>query len=491
LLDGRSVDFSSHCYQLDMLTEGHPRQCFLKGAQVGITSVRMLKTIHNLISNRFPQGALYLFPSRIDVQDFSRGRFGPLIKDNEQLQRHIEPDATDAQTIKRIGRSVLYLRGARSTHKIRGLKRSASQLKSIPVDSLTLDECDEMAADMITLAQERLSHSAVKEEIYLSTPSVPDWGVDVLFKQSDQRHWFIKCDRCSTETCLELEFPECLVEDSKGRVIRACKHCGAEIRPENGKWIPLYPQVKDLVGWRISQLNSAFVEPGKIISAYRRPPHGNITEVYNSKLAQAHIEAENRLTIEQILKLCDPSREMLLQDVGNTLHCVIARPHWAGKLLIKRIAEVPDFQDLTELMRKYHVGRCVIDAMPETRKCREFAQSYPGKVFLCYYSESQKGGPAWNDEKYTVTINRTECLDQSHFVIASGEVILPAQNEAVNEFAQHCSNIARVLHKDDDTGMSKYIYIQTGPDHFRHSWGYCYLALLRAATGFFAECSLD
>jgi hypothetical protein len=500
LLDGQPVDFASHPYQVDMLKEDHPRQCFLKGAQVGITSVRMIKTIYSLIDGRFSQGALYLFPSQIDVQDFSRGRFGPLIKDNEQLQRFVEPDSVDAQTIKRIGKAVLYLRGARSTHKIRGLKRSASQLKSVPADSITYDEMDEMSPDMITLAQERLSHSTVKEEIYLSTPSVPDFGIDALFKESDQRYWFIKCDKCGHKTCLELEFPECLIETSDGRVIRACKRCSAEIRLEKGRWIPLHPsRSKELVGWRISQLNSAFVDPGKILSAFRRPPHGNITEVYNSKLAQAHVEAENRLTVEQVLALCDPSREMLLQDlqmsymgvdVGSTLHCTIARPHWNGKLLITRIAEVPGFQDLTELMRKYHIERCVIDGMPEIHKCREFAQAHPGKVFLCYYSESQKGGPAWNDDKYQVNINRTEALDQSHFAIAAGEVILPSQNEAVNEFAKHCSNIARVLHKDEDTGMSKYMYIQTGPDHLRHSWGYCYLALLRASTGFFSGCDL-
>ena len=79
LLDGRPFSLEGHGYQRDILTENAQRQVFLKGAQVGITSVQMIKTLHGLISGRYPQGALYLFPSRGDVADFSRGRFNPLI----------------------------------------------------------------------------------------------------------------------------------------------------------------------------------------------------------------------------------------------------------------------------------------------------------------------------------------------------------------------------------------------------------------------------
>ncbi len=116
---------------------------------------------------------------------------------------------TDSQNTKRIGKSMLYLRGARSTAKIGGLKRTSSQLKSVPIDRVVFDEVDEMEPAMIDLAKERLSHSSVKEEIFLSTPSVPDYGVDKLYQKSDQQHWFIRCDKCGGETCDErqLYFP--------------------------------------------------------------------------------------------------------------------------------------------------------------------------------------------------------------------------------------------------------------------------------------------
>jgi hypothetical protein len=44
-----------------------------------------------------------------------------------------------------------------------------------------------MESAMIDLALERMAHSTVKEEAYLSTPSIPDFGIDRLYNQSDQR----------------------------------------------------------------------------------------------------------------------------------------------------------------------------------------------------------------------------------------------------------------------------------------------------------------
>ncbi|MFC1544981.1 phage terminase large subunit family protein, partial [Gemmatimonadota bacterium] len=451
-----------------------------KGAQVGVTSVVMLKTLHGLISGRYPQGALYLFPSRIDVQDFSRGRFNPLINDNDSVSRFVQD--TDSQTIKRIGKSMLYLRGARSTGKAGGMKRSSSQLKSIPVDRVVFDEADEMEPAMIDLALERLSHSSLKEEICLSTPTIPDYGVDKLFQGSDQRHWFIRCSKCGGDTCLELEFPNCLEELADKRVIRLCQRCrDNEVHPVDGHWEALCPDgAKDMVGWRISQLNSAFVEPGKILRLYRDPPGGNLTEVYNSKLAQAHVAAENRLTVPEVIGLCgdelvaetDPGPCYLGADEGKLIHVVIGKRHRDKDGQLVYVSSFPDWSQLDGLMKRFNVVRAVIDALPETRLAREFAREHQGKVYLSYYSEHQKGSYAWSDREMTVTANRTEALDASHNELSQGKVLLPRESETLHEFARHCANVARVLQANQETGSTRYVYLKTGDDHYRHAQSY-------------------
>ena len=483
-LDGQPFSLEKHEYQRDMLTEDSPRQVFLKGAQVGATSAIMLKTLHGLISGRYPQGVLTLFPTRSDVLDFSRGRFNPLINDNDCVARFVQD--TDSQTIKRIGRGMLYLRGARSTTKIQGMKRTSSQLKSVPADRVVFDECDEMEPAMIDLAKERFSHSKLKEEVYLSTPTIPNFGVDGLFQNSDQRHWMIQCQKCGGETCLELEFPNCLEELPDGRVIRLCQRCrDQEIHPRDGRWVSLTPdRAKDMVGWRISQLNSLFIDPGEILKLFRDPPNGNISEVYNSKLAQAHIAAENRLTVSEILNLCgdvpiaegDSGPCFLGADIGSLIHCVIGKrhPNKAGQIVY--VGAFPDWSHLDSLMRRFNVARAVIDALPETRLSREFAQRHKGKAYICFYQNHQKGEYVWDEKNLTVKANRTETLDASHSEISQGVLIIPRESETIHEFARQCTNAARVLHTDPDTGSSRYTYLKTGHDHYRHSLNYMTMA---------------
>ncbi len=74
LLDRRPADFASHPYQIAPLEEKTPRQCAIKGARPGFTSNYMLKTVHGLIYAHYPQRALYLFATRQDLVDFSKGQ---------------------------------------------------------------------------------------------------------------------------------------------------------------------------------------------------------------------------------------------------------------------------------------------------------------------------------------------------------------------------------------------------------------------------------
>ena len=127
----------------------------------------------------------------------------------------------------------------------------------------------------------------MKEEVYLGTPSLPDYGVSALYEASDQRMWEIKCSHCSTGTVLELEFPSCLLELSDGRVIRGCKKCKQEIFPKDGHWIIQYPQrSKDLTGFWISRLNSGYADLRKILRTFQDASNKNKAEFYNSTLAK-------------------------------------------------------------------------------------------------------------------------------------------------------------------------------------------------------------
>ena len=174
---GGPFTLRGHEYQVDILQCKHKDQVIMKAAQMTITEVAILRNIHSLIHRRYPNGALYLFPTKDDVTDFSKGRFDPLIDKNpEAIGRFVY--GTDAANIKKIGGGMLYLRGARATANIKGMKKSSSRLKTVPVDGITFDEYDEMTPSMVTLAMERISHSKIGDVLKLSTPTIPDYGID-------------------------------------------------------------------------------------------------------------------------------------------------------------------------------------------------------------------------------------------------------------------------------------------------------------------------
>jgi hypothetical protein len=177
-------------------------------------------------------------------------------------------------------------------------------------------------------------------------------------------------------------------------------------------------------------------------------------------------------------------------DQGKDLHVVILRPHWqkAGELL--HLGIYRDWNELDRLMKSFSVGRAVVDAMPEMRNARAFAQRHPGRVFLNFYNEHQKHQPKWDEVKLTVSCNRTESLDASHRLIQEREVILPRESELVRQFAVHLHNVAKKLEEDEETGSKRYVYIKLGPDHFRHAFNYAVIALQNAAGGFFAGLDL-
>jgi len=384
---------------------------------------------------------------------------------------------------------MLYLRGARATGKIEGIKKTSSSLKGIPVDRIVFDEVDEMDPAMIDLALERLSHSKVKEEAYLSTPSIPDFGISKLYDESDQRIWMILCEHCGAETCLELEFPNCLLELPTGQVIRACKKCQKEIFPRNGHWVVQYLQrSKDLVGWWISQLNSVYVDPGKILKAFRDPPNRNLAEVYNSKLGMAYISADNRLTVNDVYACCGQGAMAMNHqgpcgmgvDVGSLLNVVVGFKPKDRVLQVCYTARVSSFNDVSDIVKRFNVKFAVIDMEPELRKVREFQAAEPYLVFLCDYVDSVVTGPAWDESKMIVKVNRTEVCDTTHDLVTSpGLLILPKRNEELEIFAKQVSNMAKVLQEDQETGSRGYRYRKLGEDHYRHALNYFYLASTR------------
>jgi hypothetical protein len=465
ILDGQPFDFHRHEYLREPYQDDHSHIVEMKAAQMGLTTKGMLRALYGARYRGY-KGILYLFPSRTDVLDFSKSRISPLIEDNpESIGEWIKD--TDSAGLKQVWNAFLYLRGM----------QSRVGLKSIPVDFIVFDELDEAPPNMVDMALERMAHSEFKDVMKLSNPTLPDYGIDKAFQETDQRYWLLKCPACGHYTCLEDTFPDCLLETG-GRVIRACERCKSELNPSIGEWVAKKPSITDKRGYHYSQLFSHYVDPAEMLHQYRTTT--NFQDFYNLKIGIAYIEAENRLTVQEVLALCsndgiassDSGPCSMGVDQGNDLHVVIGKriPNKAGKIL--HLEAYRDWEELDRLMKNFNVSRCVVDALPETRNARAFAERHPGKVYLNYYNEHQKGSYKWNERDLIVQCNRTESLDASHNEILNSQLVLPKECEIVREFAKHLHNVAKKLEEDEETGSKRYVYVKLGSDHFRHAFNY-------------------
>jgi hypothetical protein len=111
---------------------------------------------------------------------------------------------------------------------------------------------------------------------------------------------------------------------------------------------------------------------------------------------------------------------------------------------------------------------------------RAFRESVSREVYGCIYQEHQRGPASWDVVDGIVRINRTEVCDATHSLcVTGGRLLLPRRNPEIEEWVRHMTNIAKVLEEDKDTGSKEYHYRKLGPDHYRHSLNYAYLASQR------------
>ncbi len=147
-----------------------------------------------------------------------------------------------------------------------------------------------------------------------------------------------------------------------------------------------------------------------------------------------------------------------------------------------------EWSELDQLVERFQVRRCVIDALPELHAAQEFVQKHSGRAWRCFFKESARGGAVWNEERHEVAVNRVEALDLSAAQILQGGLVLPRRQPLLELFAAQLTVDAKKLLTDEDTGEQRYTYVKTRPpvrpgeneeyreNHFRFALTYDLLA---------------
>jgi len=488
----------------------------MKSAQAGVTEVAINRALYVL--DRLRRDVLYVLPTSLNASDFSKARFATALALSPKLAEIF----TDTNTVnlKQAGTNTLYIRGSRGD----------SNLKSIPVSELFLDEIDEMDQKQIWLALERLSGQVHKHVWGISTPTIPNYGIHKLYMTSTQEHFVFKCPCCSRWT--EFVWPDCIeiigehVADVRcHESFLKCKECKNklvhETKPDwlgTGTWNATAKNANpDIRGFHVNQLYSFTVTPGELVVAYFRGFGDELAnkEFHNSKLGLPFIGDGAKVTDED-LQACvrnhtkDDARpeiggeriitmgvdqgkwsyvevcEWFYDQYTHDLNAVAtAKVLWEGKFY-----EDEWDQRLDELMREWQVLACVIDADPWPMEARRFAKRFPGYVWLCRYrrgvtakeisiTDDEDGAPL-------ATVDRTNWLSASLGRFRQPRrIILP--RDVSHEYQEHLKAPVRTYEREKkDTkkdqqaksgGNVVATFVSTGPDHFAHARTYAEIAL--------------
>lgn len=454
------MEFNKHRFLIEPYTDNSKDQVIMKSAQVGWSVLAILKTLH--FAHYGKMNVIYVLPTRNVVKDFVTPKVNPIIQKNPHIDKIVSVDSVN---LKQIGDRFIYYRGAFSD----------VEAISISADIVVADEYDRSDQNVLITYQSRLQASDHGYYWKFSNPSIPNFGTHELYINSDQKHWFVRCQRCNHEWFMSFEKGDKEHYVDKDREVYACGNCHQELSDsarQNGRWVAKYPN-RDRRGYHISQLFMPWVSAKKIMSQYRE---SDSQFFYNFVLGLPYISAEfviNRASIIKCVTPDKPSMENLVLGVDNGVE-----KHWVlgNQTGIIAYGVTESWEDIEKMIRLYNCI-CVIDANPYPNIPKKLAETYRGKVFIHYYQQDTKnlGVTRWGegDKSGVVYSDRTKLLD-----MIAGEINGETLNFYINErelekYVYHAENVYRAV-QTNALGIQKGVWItkENKPDHWLHATAY-------------------
>lgn len=412
--EGRKYPFLKEIYDA---VSNYQKVVIQKPTQVGATELALNATLFFLDTTQ--ENAMYMLPTKGQLSDFSHQRIDRAVEQSSYLGEMF-PDITNVG-LKQSKNGALYLRGA----------RTKSGLEEVPVGCLVRDELDRMDEENADLAMKRLGASRYKWQIDLSHPTYPDAPINRAYKNSSQGKWMITCPACDTGQTLDWE------ANYYNNNQLTCRECGEEWEKEtlwdNGSWKHSEPK-NPVRGFQFSQLLSptvTFDEQEREYEKAQREGGYKLEQFYNTVLGLPFAVKGTKLTREDVHNLQTFSKmgeaipdqqdePVLGVDVGNQLH------YWvqAGEQVYD-VGSVEAFSSLKQIVKRFNVVKVVVDAMPETRKAREFINSLPCRGWICRRSDKLEAGRSIKQKTSEIKVNMTEHFDKFFAQFNNEEIELP------------------------------------------------------------------
>lgn len=467
----RLIEFDNHRFLLAPYMDDAKIQVGRKSTQVGWSTMAIVKSIH--YSNYREANVIYTLPSKSVVKDFVKPKVDPLIETNPVIHEMIGD--TNSAGLKAVGKRFIYFRGT--------WEQSAAI--SISGDILINDEYDRSKQLVLDTYKTRLDAAGINNptmgiEWAFSNPSVPNAGVDALWQQSDQKHWYITCSRCNKDQYLEWPDNIDLINECY-----ICKHCKRPLSHEDrrdGHW--LRHHFSDISGYWINQLMVPWIPAAKIIKNSKKDKQ----IFHNFTLGLPYVASEDKLTGDMIRRAIvmeeNPRTDVAIGvDVGLVKHYVIGNRYG-----IFRVGTCRTWEEIEDLRNRYS-AYMVIDSAPQPDPVMRLVQDYRGKIFMCYFSDNKKQLEVieWGEteeKEGTVIADRTKIIDAVVADIRAGDIVFNIDSAGLEEYIHHAEAMYRVVVKEltpegGETGKvtQRWLTIGSRPDHYIFATVYWRIAL--------------
>jgi len=497
--DMRPFSYVDHEYQMAILSDTSQEVAVKKCSQVGISevSVRQALALVNILD---AYSLIYTLPTAGFAGKFVKTRIDPVILGSKVMSEAIA-GANDNTEIKQFGNSFLYIGGA----------ASSNAPISIPADHLIHDEFDFSDTNTISQYASRLTHSKWQRVSRFSTPTIPDYGIDRVSKESRRHFLFCRCDHCNEQFIPDYyrdvkipDFKDGLETITKPMLARirweeaylACPRCG--MRPslqwDRREWVCENPGER-LVGaaYQVTPFDAPnIIKTSNLVkssTSYERRQ-----DFDNFGLGLAAADSEATLSPEDFKDkfiTVDPGDGVNVMgvDCGAQYYFTIGRvTHDGGVLVIHREqCHMGVARDKFKLLKmKYRVICTVMDSMPHSETVMAL-QEVDVNLYAAVYMRSASvltHNTVKREEKTDegldfvrqVNINRNKALDSYMEFIRQGGLLVTRQDEEIDqEYINHHCSMKRVkVYRQDEL---EYSWQKTdGIDHYHHSGLYMWIA---------------
>ena len=467
---GDVMEFVNHRFLIDIYDDYSQIQVARKASQVGFSTMAILKSLHASAYKGFNQ--IYTLPTFGDVGNFVPPKVNLITQNNPVLQQMVKDKDTIYQ--KRVGGRFIYYRGTFS-QKTDKEKMEGGVGIMISSDLNQHDECDRSDQTVLQQYESRLDASEYKGRWYFSNPSNPHTLSQKLWEQSDQKHWFIKCDHCN-----KWQYLDFWQNIKNGQFV--CKKCNNTLSDEtrrNGKWVKKYLD-KEVSGYWISHL----ICPWKTAKEIEQASLKDKAYFYNFVLGLPYRGSDVFVDKDVILKCIDLT-------LNKKEHCVMGVDQGIDKHYVLmndqgifKVGVTQDWAEIEDLMQKYDVELAVFDGMPDITEPRKLRDKYLGRVWLSFFKRDVRSANyvKWDIESHTVYSDRTKVIQNTIDAFIQRKIRFQVDVRELGDYIEQWQSLYKTVEKDQ-MGIERDVWESSGDDHYAFATVYALLALSRISGG--------